>query len=63
MLTEKEKALHFIESLPDDLSTDDVDNQLFYRRAVRKVVEQGMMEKQAGLMISHDELKRRLGIK
>ena len=62
MLTAKEKTLKFVEALADDLSEDEIENRILYRRVVRKIVEQGRLEKEAGLTIPHDEMKRIFGI-
>ena len=52
----KEIAINVMESLPDDVSWD----ELQYRLYVREVVEESDEEFEAGLGVSHEEAKRRL---
>jgi len=52
----KEIAMNVIESLPDDVSWDEMQYQLY----VREVVEESDEEFEAGLGVSHEEAKRQL---
>ena len=52
----KEIARGVMESLPDDVSWD----ELQYRLYVQEVVEESDKEFEAGLGVSHEEAKRRL---
>ena len=52
----KEEALKIIEGLPDDCSTDDILDELFFK----KRVDAGLMDVAEGRVVSHDELKARI---
>jgi len=52
----KEIAMNVMESLPDDVSWDELQYQLY----VREVVEESDEEFKAGLGVSHEEAKRQL---
>jgi predicted transcriptional regulator len=52
----KEEALKIIEGLPDDCSTDDILDELFFK----KQVDAGLMDVAEGRVVSHDELKARI---
>ncbi len=53
----KEEALKIIQGLPDDCSTDDILAELFFK----KQVDAGLMDVAEGRVMSHDELKARIG--
>ena len=52
----KEIAMNVMESLPDDVSWDELQCQHY----VREVVEESDKEFQAGLGVSHEDAKRQL---
>ena len=52
----KEEALKLILGLPDDCSTDDILDELFFK----KQVDAGLMDVAEGRVVSHDELKARI---
>jgi predicted transcriptional regulator len=54
MQTVKEKALAWIQSMPDDCTIEDICEQL----QMRDLVEQGMKDADEGRVFSHDEVKR-----
>ena len=56
--TTKEKIIETIRTLPDDATLDDVMEQLYFLSKV----ERGLLESEAGQVISHEEVKKRLGL-
>lgn len=56
MATVKEEARKLLEGLPDEASWDDV----MYEIYVRKKIDMGLKAAEAGKLIPHDEVKRRL---
>jgi len=56
MATVKEEARELIERLADEASWDD----LMYEIYVRKKIAMGLEAAEAGKLIPHDEVKRRL---
>lgn len=56
MKSEKDEILKFIQSLPDDVTTVDVLEELYFNQQVEK----GMMDIVEGRVISHEDLKRRI---
>ena len=52
----KKIVMNVMESLPDDVSWDELQYQLY----VREVVEESDEEFKAGLGVSHEEAKRQL---
>jgi predicted transcriptional regulator len=50
----KQKALAIIESLPDDVSMQ----ELIYQLAFRAHIEEGLRDSAAGRTVSHEEVKR-----
>ena len=55
-MTEKERILKMVESLPETVTTEDVMHELY----VREVIERGLAEAEAGRTVSHEEAKLRL---
>ncbi|MBI3662594.1 MAG: hypothetical protein HY234_06030 [Acidobacteria bacterium] len=56
VMTAKEKALKVIENLPEDVSFDDILEELY----VQEKIERGLEDVEAGRLISHEEAKKRL---
>lgn len=56
--TTKEKIIETIRTLPDDATLDDVMEQLYFLSKV----ERGLQESEAGQVMSHEEVKKRLGL-
>ena len=56
MATVKEEAKRLLEKLPDEASWDD----LMYEIYVQKKIDMGLKAAEAGKLIPHDEVKRRL---
>ena len=56
MATVKEEAKRLVEKLPDEASWDD----LMYEIYVQKKIDMGLKAAEAGKLIPHDEVKRRL---
>ncbi len=55
-MTEKQKALHALQDLPDDATVEDAIERL--RMLVR--VNRGLAELDAGRGVGHDEARRRI---
>lgn len=53
----KQQAIEAIEQLPDDAGLDEVMERLYFLHKV----ERGIRQVEAGQVVSHDEVKRRLG--
>ena len=53
----KVAAREMLESLPDDVTWDDV----IYRMYVRQKIEEGLADADTGNLISTDEVQRRIG--
>jgi predicted transcriptional regulator len=51
----KEEAIHLIETLPDTCSWDDIIYELY----VKKKIEKGLKAVEDGLLVSHEEVKKR----
>jgi hypothetical protein len=66
MATAKEYVLHFVESLPEDLSFEELEKKLLeevrYRRHVRQMIDEGLRDVAEGRTYSHEEAMKRLGI-
>ncbi len=56
MKSEKDEILEFIQGLPDDVTTVDVLEELYFKQQVEK----GMKDFVEGRVLSHEELKRRI---
>ncbi len=56
MKSEKDEILDFIQGLPDDVTTVDVLEELYFKQQV----ETGMTDIVEGRVISHEDLKRRI---
>ncbi len=52
----KEQVQHILESLPEDASLEDIQYHIY----VRQKIEQGLADSEAGRVVSHEEVKRRL---
>ena len=57
MPTAKESAIEAINSLPDDCSLDDIQYHLFLRRSIQRGIE----DIDAGRFVSVDEMEQRIG--
>jgi len=55
-MTEKERILKLVEGLPDDSDGDDV----MYALYVKDKIDRGLASAEAGRLIPHEEVKRRL---
>ncbi|MBI5093403.1 MAG: hypothetical protein HZB26_13305 [Candidatus Hydrogenedentes bacterium] len=55
-MTIKEKMLKAVESLPDDASIEDAMEQFLFLAKV----ERGLQQADAGLTLSHDQVKERM---
>ena len=55
-MTEKERILKVIESLPDTATVDDVMEALYFR----EVIDAGLKDLAEGRIVSHEEAQRRL---
>ena len=55
-MTTKDAIIELIRKLPDDVTVDDVMQELYVRRSI----EEGLKELDEGNGIPHDEVKRRL---
>ncbi len=53
----KKKILRVVEQLPDDATIEDPIERLYFLAKIEK----GIREADAGLTVSHDEAKNRLG--
>ena len=56
MDTPKQQVQEILENLPEDASLEDIQYHIF----VRQKIEQGLADVDAGRVISHEEVKRRL---
>ena len=56
MLTTKQKAIEWIQTLPDDCTLADIQDYL----ALREMVERGMKDAEEGRVLSHEEVERRI---
>jgi hypothetical protein len=56
METAKEQVQEILETLPDDASLEDIQYHIY----VRQRIEQGIDDVEAGRVISHEEVQRRL---
>ena len=56
MDTPKQQVQEILENLPEDASLEDIQYHIF----VRQKIEQGLVDVDAGRVISHEEVKRRL---
>ncbi len=56
MKSEKDEILGFSQGLPDDVTTVDVLEELYFKQQVKK----GMTDIVEGRAISHEDLKRRI---
>lgn len=54
-MTFKEQALAYLNDLPDDCTEADLEYFLY----VRKSIERGLKDVEAGRVLSHDEVKQR----
>ena len=54
---EKKKILEAVERLPEDATIEDAIERLYFLAKVEK----GLRESEAGLGISHQEVKKRMG--
>jgi hypothetical protein len=54
----KEKIIETIRTLPDDATLDDVMERLYFLSKL----ERGLRESEAGQTMSHEEVKKRLGL-
>ena len=54
---EKQRILKLIEELPNDASIEDVMEKVYFH----EVVNRGLEDIAAGRIVSHEEVKRRLG--
>lgn len=57
--TPKQLALHAVEQLPDDATLEDAMERLY----VLEAIERGRADVAAGRVVSHDEVRRRLGLR
>lgn len=55
-MTHKERIMELIRKLPDDVSTEDVMEALYFQ----EVVDQGLADADAGRLVSHEDAKKRL---
>lgn len=55
-MTEKQKILEYIGSLPDTVTIEDVMEALYFK----EIVDRGLEDVAAGRLVSHEEAKRRL---
>lgn len=55
-MTTKEAVIEMIRQLPDDVSTEDIMEELY----VRLQIEEGIRELDEGKGIPHEEVKRRM---
>ncbi len=56
METAKEQVQQILENLPDDASLEDIQYHIY----VRQKIEQGIADVEAGRVVSHEEVQRRL---
>lgn len=57
MLTAKDEVRQLLDKLPDDASLEDIQ----YRIYVIQSVERGLKDLEEGRVVSHDEVKQRMG--
>lgn len=66
MDTGKDRVLHFVRGLPDDLSSEEVEREVIkdlrYHRYIKTLVARGREAKRKGQVTSHAEVKKQLGI-
>jgi predicted transcriptional regulator len=55
-MTTKEAVIEMIRRLPDDVSTEDIMEELY----VRQRIEEGLRQAEAGEVISHEDVKKRM---
>jgi len=55
MTNAKQKAIEWIESMPDECTLDDIRYQLYFRESVEK----GLRDLEEGHVVPHEEVKRR----
>lgn len=53
---EKAEALELIQKLPDEVTTDGILEELFFKR----MIDRGLQDVDEGRVISHQELKERI---
>jgi len=56
MATAKKQVQELLEALPDDASFEDIQYQIY----VRQQVQRGLDDVQAGRVVSHEEVQKRL---
>ena len=56
METAKEQVQQILEKLPDDASLEDIQYHIY----VRQKIEQGIADIEAGRVVTHEEVQRRL---
>jgi predicted transcriptional regulator len=56
METAKEQVEEILKTLPDDVSLEDIQYHIY----VRQKIEQGLEDVEAGRVVSHSEVQRRL---
>ncbi|MDP9192401.1 MAG: hypothetical protein M3P06_11945 [Acidobacteriota bacterium] len=56
-LTAKERILAVVDEQPDDTSYDEILHELAFIR----MIERGLADADAGRVVSHDDMKRRIG--
>jgi predicted transcriptional regulator len=56
METAKEQVQEILETLPEDASLEDIQYHIY----VRQKIQQGMDDVEAGRVISHEEVQKRL---
>ena len=54
--SQKQEAIKFIEALPDNVTTQDIIEELFFKQKV----DEGLRDVAEGRTISHEELKARM---
>ncbi len=52
----KDQVRHILESLPEDTSLEDIQYHIY----VRQKIEQGLADIEAGRVVPHEEVQRRL---
>jgi predicted transcriptional regulator len=57
MSQEKHEVLELIRRLPDDVTTEDIMEELYFKQQVDK----GLQDVAEGRVLSHEELKQRVG--
>lgn len=56
METAKEQVQHILSTLPEDASLEDIQYHIY----VRQKIQQGLDDVEAGRVVSHEEVQRRL---